>query len=178
MSASGLARAIALILVALAAIAVELAPLPGATGDWPTPDLLLCALGAAALNRPTSVPPAMAFALGLLRDLLSGAAVGAGALGLMAAIASLRSVGESLRRRGFPARWAAFLGASALAAMVPLLLLTLSLAPPPGLGEIALRLGATALVYPLFALAMRAAPRFGPADPVASGQGMFARRAI
>ncbi len=174
------ARAAALAAAACVAIATELAPLSAIAWESAatTPDLLLCLLGAAALRRPAAAAPALVLALGLTRDLLAGGAVGAGALGLLLAAGVLRAAAEPLRRRSFLSRWGAFAGAAALGALTPWLLLTLTLAPAPTLAEIALRVAATALAFPLFALALRLGPRIGPAARLRDAEPIFARRRV
>ncbi|MGF1657976.1 MAG: hypothetical protein ACFCUS_00925 [Rubrimonas sp.] len=180
--ASALARAArlgALAAVGFAAIAVELAPIPAEPGAIPNPDLLLCVLAAAALRAPGATPAPLVFALGLARDLLGAGPIGAGALGLTLAVEALRVASEALRRRSFAMRWAAAAGAAAASAAVPWLLCAVTLAPSPALGDLALRIAATAAVYPLAALAMRAATPRAPRRGVDAARGpAFARSAL
>lgn len=163
---------VALVLTGLAATAAAMAPTPG----WPRPDLLLCVVALWALRRPGWTPALAVFALGLARDLSGGGPVGAGALGLLLAAELLRAQAPALRRRVFPLEWAAVVAAAAIAVAAPWLLLTLTLAPTPPLPALGARVAATALAYPLVALALRWAVRIGPAAQSTDGGLMFERR--
>jgi cell shape-determining protein MreD len=134
----------ALAAVALAALAVELAP----AGWAARPDLLFLPLAAVAARRPELVPPPLTFALALIRDLVSGAPAGAGAFGLTLGVELMRRSSAALARRGavyeHAAATAAF--AAALVAQTALIGLTFSAVAP--LPELAARWAMTAALYP------------------------------
>jgi hypothetical protein len=163
--------------LAWVAIAAEVAPAAGSTRTVPAPDLLLGLFAAAAIRGPAAAPALLVFGAGVLRDLLTGAPPGLGAVGLIAGVEVLKRAGASLRRRRFGLEWAAVAGAGAAAVAAQALLLGLTLYPPPPLGDLALRAGMTALAYPVAALAARLALRLGPRAAVAEGELMFGRRA-
>jgi rod shape-determining protein MreD len=156
-----------------AAVAIELAP----SVPRPAPDLLFCVVALWAIRRPAAAPLILAFLLGLGRDLVSGAPAGLGALALTLSAAALRSAGATLRRRNVIVEWAAVVAVAAAALLGQRLLLALTLAPAPGLGDLASRLAATALAWPVVVLALRLPARIGPAPATAEGGLMFERRA-
>jgi rod shape-determining protein MreD len=133
------------------AIAVEIAP----TGGAAKPDLLVGVAAAWALRRPGVVPLAAVLAAGLLRDLLTDAPVGAGALGLTLAAAVLRANAAALAARGFLAQCVGAAVGGALAVLTPCALLVLTLAPQPAPEHIFLRIVGAAVVFAPLALALR-----------------------
>jgi rod shape-determining protein MreD len=147
---------LAFLAFAWAAILLELAPISGAAATVAAPDLLFC-VAAAFASRPRGGAPALAvFLLGLLRDALAGGALGLGALALVATVEGVRMGAMSARPQSLLLRWSrAALWAAAGAAMVWIGLL-IALAPTPPLADVALRVGMTALAYPLVALAVMA----------------------
>lgn len=153
----------ALFLFGALAIAASLAPMPVRFA----PDMLFCVLAVWAVRRPGSTPALAVFALGLVRDLLSGAPVGAGALGLLVAIEGLRvartpRAAEGLR--GWLPVWGVVGAWAAAPSVLPWALLTVTFAPAPAFADIALRYAATVLTFPLAALALVwAAPAEAPA---------------
>ncbi|SDZ81396.1 rod shape-determining protein MreD [Rubrimonas cliftonensis] len=143
----------ALLLFGALAIAASLAPMPVRFA----PDLLFCVLAVWAVRRPNSTPALAVFALGLARDLLSGAPAGAGALGLLIAVEGLRvarppRAGEGLR--GWLPVWGVVGAWAAAPAVVPWALLTVTFAPAPAFADIALRYAATVVAFPLAAVAL------------------------
>lgn len=105
--------------------------------------------------RPAAMPPPAVFALGLLQDLLSFSAFGAGVLTLLAAHGlAVRWRRQGLARQGFLRVWAAFCAAAAGAAALGWALeaaLTPRLAPAaPGLHMALLSMG----LYPALAVAL------------------------
>jgi rod shape-determining protein MreD len=167
------AGAITLTLAAWAALGVELAPgLP-----HPAPDLVLCVAALWSVRRPSATPLALVFAIGLAQDLVSGAPAGLGAMALLLACVTLQARAPALRRRGFMVEWAVVALIVAAALLGQRLLLGLTLAPAPALGELAARFAATAAAYPLVALLLRWALRIGPAPAAVEGDLMFERRA-
>lgn len=137
------------------AIAVDISPLSGAARDWSLPDALFLILACLVLRRPALVPLPLVFALGLLRDLLAGAAVGVGALGLVVGIEILRTLAPRLRHRSLVMEWLQVVGVAAVALMVPVLLLWMSLADVPAFPDLAGRLIATAAGYPVAVALLR-----------------------
>lgn len=161
-----------LLLFGWAALAVELAP----GRAMPRPDILFCIVALWSLRRPLWTASLAVFALGLARDLLGGAPVGLGALTLLMASVLLRAQAATVRRRSVFIEWAVVAGAFAAMAMAQQALLTLTLAPTPPSGDLLLRLAATALVWPVIALALRWAVRLGPAPLPVEGGLRFERR--
>jgi rod shape-determining protein MreD len=146
------------------ALGFELAPVTGGARSLPAPDFLFCALAVWVARRPEAAPVALVFALGLLRDLLGGGAIGAGALALMLAVEGLRAQGAGLQRRGFLVEWLTVgLWATALLAM-HWLALAVVFAPTPLPGDLGLRLVLTIATYPAAALALRWVARIGRRD--------------
>lgn len=155
------------------ALTVEFAPKAGSGG----PDLLFCVAAFWAIRRPRSAPAALIVALGLARDLLDGGPVGAGALGLLAATEALRALGPRLRRGSLLSEAGHVAAAAALAAAIPWLMLGLTLADAPPFGDVARRVGLTALAWPATVLALRGVLRLRSEASPADGDPMFGRRA-
>ncbi|HUF87524.1 MAG TPA: rod shape-determining protein MreD [Thermohalobaculum sp.] len=141
--------AIAFVLaLGLVAVAVESAPLGLEAGAWPSPDLLFCIIAYWSLRRPDAVPLVAVFAAGLGRDLLTDAAVGAGALGLALAAEALKSAGRPLARRSPWAEWLAVAGTLAAMLLFQWLLVLLALTHPPYLVDLARQWLLTVALYP------------------------------
>jgi len=153
------------------AIALSLAPIGGEIGALPGPDLLFCVVAVVSARRPALAPPVLVFAIGLIRDLLGGGAIGIGALALTVASAALAAQAEALRRRGFLAEWGLAAAWAACALALQWALLTVTLAPAPPLASLGGGLLATALTYPLCALLLRKAPRRGGRAEGRASQG-------
>lgn len=147
-------------LLAWLAIAIELSPAPG--GGWPTPDLLLALAIYWRLTRPGSAPAALIFVFAMLRDALSGGAIGAGALAVLLTVEVMAALGPHLRRRGVWLEWLAVALAAFAAGLGQMLLLILVFAASPSLAEVAARAGATALAYPVIAFVIRRLLRISP----------------
>ena len=137
--------------VALAA-AIDFMPLLGAAKTWPVPDLLLCLVVCLSLRRPAWLPLALVFAAGLGRDLLTGGAVGAGAMVLLLIADRLSSRATAQRSAGWLGEWAAAAAAAVLMVAVPALLVWLVLADVPSAGALLDRWLATVAAYPVVAL--------------------------
>ena len=148
----GLSGALALLWIALA---VDLAPFEGAAVAWPAPDLLFCVIACLVLRRPAVVPVPLVFAVALLRDFLSGGAVGAGALALLLATEILRGRAMALSRRGLAVEWLEVAAVAAVPVLLPTLLQWLALEEVPGQGPLAQRWLATALCYPVVVALVR-----------------------
>lgn len=137
------------------AIALDLAPLTGAARGWPLPDLLFAVLACLVLRRARLVPAPLVFALGLLRDLLAGGAVGPSTLGLLLGVEILRGLAPALRRRSFGVEWLQVGGVAAVTMVPSVGLLWVTLAEIPSLSEILGRIAATIMVYPIAVALLR-----------------------
>jgi rod shape-determining protein MreD len=137
------------------AIVLDLAPFAHGDAGWTMPDALFLCIACVTLRRPTLLPAPLVLAIGLLRDLLAGGPVGAGALGLLLAQRALLARAGALKDRTFAVEWAHVAAAAALAAALPPLLPWLTLSPGPGLGDLAPRLVMSVLAYPFVVAVLR-----------------------
>lgn len=123
--------------------------LPGAALG---PALVLPCVAFWSVFRPMVMPAPAVFALGLLLDLLSGAPLGVGSLGLLTVHAVALRWRRQIARRSFAVVWGIVLGLSLLYGAVVYLMTSLLrfaiLSPEPLLPQIAL----TAAFYPALAL--------------------------
>lgn len=134
------------------AIALDLAPLSGTSRALPMPDLLLCLVIAVRLRKPGLMPVGLVFVAGLLRDLLSGGAVGPTAL-VMAVVADrLRSSKAPSRTLGAAFEILAAALAAAACLLAPTLVMWLTFSEAPGWSALSARWVATLLVYPVVAI--------------------------
>jgi rod shape-determining protein MreD len=165
-------------LAALSWVALSVGLAPMASGLWPLPgpDLLFCVAAFWVARRPAEAPAAAVLALGLVRDLVSGGPLGAGALGLLAATETLRRRGPALRRRGLALEWPAAAAAAALATALPAALVWVALAPAPEASALAAAALSTALAYGPVAVALRHGLRLRSLADPSEGDAMFARR--
>jgi len=120
-------------LIALAALAVQTAPVAGWPAAW-KPDLAWVVLAYFALRRPDALPLAVLAGVLIARDALTGGPPGAGAFAALLTLEALRA--HALRRAGAPSAlgdWALLAAAfaAALALQWLLLALTFAAAPPP-----------------------------------------------
>ncbi len=117
-----------------------------------------------SLFRPTSMPPAVVFAIGLLADLLGLSPIGASVLVLLIVHGFAVRWRRVLVRQGFLIVWLAFVGVAAGAALLQWALvcaLTVRLfSPSPALFQFALTCG----LYPVLAMLFTRAHR-GLANP-------------
>ncbi|MEM8698966.1 MAG: rod shape-determining protein MreD, partial [Pseudomonadota bacterium] len=92
-----------LMLACLGSLAVflEAAPVDLSATGLLSPDLLLCVVAYWALRRPSATPLLLVFGLGLGRDLLTDAPLGAGALTLVLTAEILKQYRGWLRTRPF-----------------------------------------------------------------------------
>lgn len=137
------------------AVAIEAAPLGFMADAWPSPDLVFCIVAYWSLRRPEAVPLIAVFAAGLVRDLMTDAPVGAGALTLVLASEALKLAAGRLARRGFGAEWLAVAGALAAVLAGQWLLVLLTLAHPPYLVELGRQWLLTMALYPALAAVFR-----------------------
>lgn len=137
------------------AIFVEAAPVGLAVDAWPSPDLLLCVVAYWALRRPGSTPLVLVFLLGLSRDLLTDAPLGAGTLTLIAVAETLKHYRLIFLQRSFMAEWLAVILAVAASLALQWLLLMVMLVEPAPLATLALMAFITACSYPPLAMVLR-----------------------
>ena len=145
--------------VGVLAIYVEAAPLGVGPAAPPSPDLLLCVVVYWAAHRPRATPLLAVFALGLVRDLLTDAPAGAGALALVLAAETVKAMRRRLARGSFLVEWLVLAGAALATAALMWLLVLLTFAQPPYLADLFHQSLYTAMIYPLLAFAFRYALR-------------------
>lgn len=150
-------------------IALDLAPLSGDARGWPLPDLLFVVMACLVLRRAALVPAPLVFALGLVRDLLSGGAVGPATLGLLLGIEILRGHAPALRRRSFAMEWLQVGGVAVIVLGLPVGLLWLTLADVPPMSDLLARLAATVAAYPI-AVALLRVGHEGPRTEAEAGR--------
>ncbi len=129
------------------AILIELTPLNEEASTMPAPDLLFCVAAFLVLRRPSATPAFLVVILGLTRDLLGGGPVGLGALALVAAIESLRALGEFLSRHNFLFELAAIAAFSFVLIGLQTFGLLITFAPTPPLDQLGLRVLGTIAAY-------------------------------
>lgn len=142
-------------LLGLLAISIEAAPIGLHTGALPSPDLLFCVVAYWVLRRPGSTPMILIFALGICRDLLTDAPVGAGTLGLVITAQMLTERRAWIGARPFLVEWLAVGAAILFALALQWVLVVLTLGHPPYLRELLVMMGITFCSYPLVALIFR-----------------------
>ncbi|MEM0943056.1 MAG: rod shape-determining protein MreD [Pseudomonadota bacterium] len=156
-----LVRMVLLASLGLMAVFIEAAPL-GLTPDaLPSPDLLFCVIAYWALRRPGSTPMLLVFALGLCRDFLTDAPVGAGALSLVLAAEGLKQVRGWVALQPLPLEWAVIGLVAAGTLALQWLLVVITLGQPPYLSQIGLQLSFTFLAYLPVLIAFRWILRIG-----------------
>jgi rod shape-determining protein MreD len=100
---------LAALLTALAAVLVDLLPLPGASGAAPlAPSVTLCVVYFWVLQDPDLLPPVALFALGLSLDALGGMPLGLNALALLLVRSALPGARRLLLKRPFVVVWLGF----------------------------------------------------------------------
>ena len=143
------------------AIYVEAAPLGVATGSPPSPDLLLCVVAYWSIRRPGSIPLALVFALGLVRDLLTDMPVGAGVLSLVLVSEAFKRWRGRIGRSLFMSEWIAVAAASVAGTALVWLLVAITFAQPPYPSDLLNQCIYTAMVYPLLVVVLRWGLRIG-----------------
>jgi rod shape-determining protein MreD len=156
-----LIRIALLLVLGLAAIFVEAAPLGLSPDAYPSPDILFCVVAYWSIRRPGSAALIAVFSLGLTRDLMTDAPVGAGVLTLVFASEFLKAVGPGLSRRSFATEWLLLAVILALVIMTQWLIVLILLAHPPYLTDLAYQWLATMALYPVLALVFRWLFRIG-----------------
>ncbi len=150
-----------LLALGLVAIFVEAAPLGLSADAYPSPDILFCVVAYWSTRRPGSTALIAVFALGLARDLMTDAPVGAGVLTLVFASEFLKALGHGLSRRSFATEWLLLAAVLALVIMAQWLIVLILLAHPPYLTDLAYQWLATMALYPPLALVLRWLFRIG-----------------
>ena len=160
-SAKRLLRAALFILLGLLAIVAEAAPLGHPAAAIPSPDLLFLVVAFFAIRRPGTGLMLVVFLLGLVRDLLTDAPVGAGALTLFLAAEGLRALSPTLRSASFATELLVVSAALAASLAVQWLLVVLTLLQPPPPVVLARQWALTIALYPVIALLLRWMFRIG-----------------
>jgi len=136
-----------------AAILLEIAPLGLSAGASPSPDLLAAAVFFWALRRPDAAPIVLVCAIAMLRDLLAGGPVGAGALALVLGAESLRS--RNGAHMALHLELASFALFALLTGLGAWLMVWITAGGAPALTEVLARAGLSALCYPAVYLLLR-----------------------
>lgn len=158
---SRLIRIALMLALGLAAIFVEAAPLGLAADAYPSPDILFCVVAYWSVRRPEAAVLVAVFALGLARDLMTDAPVGAGVLTLVFASEFLKALGPGLSRRSFATEWLLLATVLVLVLMAQWLIVLVLLAHPPYLTDLAYQWLATMALYPALAVVLRWLFRIG-----------------
>jgi rod shape-determining protein MreD len=150
-----LIRIALMLALGLAAIFTEAAPLGLSADAYPSPDILFCVVAYWSTRRPEAAVLVAVFALGLVRDLMTDAPVGAGVLTLVLASEFLKTLSQGLSRRGFATEWLLLASVLALVLLTQWLVVLVLLAHPPYLVDLGYLWLATMALYPALALVMR-----------------------
>lgn len=141
--------------VGLLAVFVEAAPLGLSADAYPSPDLLFCAVAFWSTRRPEVAALLAIFALGVMRDLVTDAPVGAGVLSLVLASEFLKAVSNGLARRGFATEYLLVSMVAGFVILAQWLIVLVLLAHPPYLIDLFYQWLATVAAYPLVVLVFR-----------------------
>jgi rod shape-determining protein MreD len=160
-SPSRLIRTALFLALGLVAIFVEAAPLGLSADAYPSPDILFCVVAYWSTRRPEAAALIAVFALGLTRDLMTDAPVGAGVLTLVFASEFLKALGHGLSRRSFATEWLLLATVLALVIMAQWLIVLILLAHPPYLTDLGYQWLATMALYTVLALVFRWLFRIG-----------------
>ena len=158
-------------LISGAVISVGLLPLGDGTAGFPGPDLPVVIAFAWLLRRPDYVPPLLLAAVTLLGDAFSLRPLGLWAAIVVMAGEFLRSREAMTRDLPFMIEWLLVSVVLVVASTAYWAILTLFLAPQPGLGPLLLRALASAAVYPavVFCSALLGLRRSAPGEVDALG---------
>jgi rod shape-determining protein MreD len=154
-SPSRLIRTAMMLALGLIAIFIEAAPLGLSADAYPSPDILFCVVAYWSTRRPGATSLLAVFAIGLARDLLTDAPVGAGVLTLVIASEFLKTLGPGLSRRNIVTEWLLLATVLALVLLAQWLVVLILLAHPPYLIDLAHQWLATMALYPALALVFR-----------------------
>ena len=143
------------VVLGLAAIFVEAAPLGLSADAYPSPDLLFCVVAFWSTRRPDVAVLLAIFLLGVTRDLMTDAPVGAGVLTLVVASEFLKALSNGLARRSFVTEYLVIAMVSGLVVLAQWLIVLVLLAHPPYLIDLFYQWLATIAVYPLVVLVFR-----------------------
>ena len=142
-----LIRILVLVCLGLGAIFVEAAPLGLSADAYPSPDLLFCIVAFWSTRRPyVTVLPAI-FILGLTRDLITDAPVGAGLLTLVFASEFLKALSNGLARRSFVTEYLLIALVSGVMTLAQWGIVLVLLAHPPYLSDLIYQWAATMGAY-------------------------------
>lgn len=164
-----LIRIALMLALGLAAIFTEAAPLGLSADAYPSPDILFCVVAYWSTRRPEAAVLVAVFSLGLVRDLMTDAPVGAGVLTLVLASEFLKALSQGLSRRGFATEWLLLASVLALVLLTQWLVVLVLLAHPPYLVDLGYQWLATMALYPALALVMRWLFRIGRPKIQAAG---------
>lgn len=143
------------LLLGLGVAAILVAVIPfDLGGGLVAPDLVYCLVIAWVIRRPARTPLWLIVVLGLFADLMLSRPVGLGALGLLLAAELFRRRARLLHGTPFPIEWIAVAAVFAVVLGAMQLVLTLVLAPAPGLPALGRHLVATTLAYPIVVLGL------------------------
>jgi len=156
-----LTRMVLVVLFGVLAIYVEAAPLGVGPDAPPSPDLLLCVVVFWSVRRPEAIPIPLVFALALMRDLLTDMPVGAGTLALVLISEVFKLRRRQLARAMFLREWVELAAASITGAMLVWVLVVLTLAQPPYLGDLLDQSLYTTMIYPVLVAVFRWGLRIG-----------------
>ena len=154
-SPSRLLRIAVMLVLGLIAIFIEAAPLGLSADAYPSPDILFCIVAYWSTRRPGTAVLVAVFTLGLARDLMTDAPVGAGVLTLVFASEFLKKLSQGLSRRGFATEWLLLATVLALVMLTQWLIVLILLAHPPYLTDLGYQWLATMALYPVLALVFR-----------------------
>jgi rod shape-determining protein MreD len=164
-----LIRIALMLALGLAAIFTEAAPLGLSADAYPSPDILFCVVAYWSIRRPEAAVLVAVFALGLVRDLMTDAPVGAGVLTLVLASEFLKALSQGLSRRSFATEWLLLASVLALVLATQWLVVLVLLAQPPYLVDLGYQWLATMALYPALALVLRWLFRIGRPKTQAAG---------
>ena len=154
-SPSRLLRIAVMLALGLIAIFIEAAPLGLSADAYPSPDILFCIVAYWSTRRPETAVLVAVFTLGLARDLMTDAPVGAGVLTLVFASEFLKKLSQGLSRRGFATEWLLLATVLALVMLTQWLIVLILLAHPPYLTDLGYQWLATMALYPVLAFVFR-----------------------
>lgn len=151
--------------VGIAAIFVEAAPLGLTANAYPSPDLLFCVVAFWATRRPETTALLAVFALGLIRDLITDAPVGAGALTLVLAAEFLKALSQGLARRSFVTQFMLIALVAGIVVLAQWAVVFALLVPPPYLFDLIRQWIGTLAAYLVLVMVLRGLFRMRWARP-------------